>query len=359
MTGMAATPTEVSAALDRYTKPAGLVQTLPDGRLQCLACAHLCKLAEGKRGICKVRVNQAGTLLAPWGYVAGLQADPVEKKPFYHLLPGSLALTFGMLGCNFHCDNCQNWFTSQMLRDPASDDALGAIRRVDAPGVLATARRVGARLLVSSYNEPFITTEWAAELFDTAKAGGLRTAFVSNGYGSAQALRMLAPRLDALKIDLKTMDPAGYRSLGGVLANVLATLDLALELGLWVEVVSLVIPGFNDSTEALYAMAQAVAARSPNLPWHVTAFTPQYRMQDAARTSQQALVKAAEIGQEAGLRYVYAGNLPGAVGEYEDTRCPGCGTAVVRRRGFELLGLALNDKGGCSHCGKSIPGVWG
>ena len=351
-------PQSIESTLDSYTRPAKLVQTLPDGRLQCLACAHMCKLAEGRRGICKVRVHRGGVLLAPWGYVAGIQPDPVEKKPFFHLLPGATALTFGMLGCNFHCDNCQNWFTSQVLRDDASAGAVNAMRQFRPSDVAVVAKQCEASLLVSSYNEPFITTEWAAELFDAAKANAMRTAVVSNGYASAQSLRYLAPRLDAIKVDLKSADDKEYRKLGGVLANVLQTIDQALVLGLWLEIVSLVIPGLNDSNEALFAMASTVRHRSPDIPWHVTAFYPKYRSGNVPATSAQTLLRAAEIGQEAGLHYVYAGNLPGKVGEYEDTRCAKCGRVVVSRRGYEVRRRGMGADGKCE-CGNIVPGIWG
>ena len=343
--------------LDRFTQPAKLERTLPDGRIQCLACAHMCKLTEGRRGICKVRFTQGGKLMAPWGYVAGMQPDPIEKKPFFHVLPGATALTFGMLGCNFHCDNCQNWFTSQVLRDPNCEPAIGAMRSYE-PGMMhSLAKQTNAQLLVSSYNEPFITTEWAAVLFDAAREQGMLTAVVSNGYASLQSLQLLAPRLNAIKIDLKSNSDLAYRKLGGVLGNVLSCIDNSLALGIWLEVVSLIIPGFNDQPDDLYAMARLVAERSPDIPWHVTAFVPQYRNKSTPATAPKTLLQAAEIGQEAGLRYVYAGNLPGQVDPYENTHCPNCGKVVIERKGFKVRNLQLEKNGICD-CGEVVPGIW-
>ena len=233
--------------IDRLARPALLTETREHGAALCLACAHRCLVRPGRRGICKVRYNNAGALLAPWGYVAGLAADPVEKKPFNHFLPGSRALTFGMLGCNYHCAFCQNWFTSQALRDPVAQASLTRIEEITPEQIAEIATRRDCASVVSSYNEPFITAEWARDIFMAAKARGLRTAMVSNGYGTAEALDLLAPHLDALKVDLKSMRDATYRQLGGVLANVLETISAAAARGIWVEVVTLVIPGMNDS----------------------------------------------------------------------------------------------------------------
>ena len=348
----------VAERVDRFTRPASLVEKLPDGRLRCLACAHACKLGPGKRGICQVRVNRNGQLLAPWGYVSGLQPDPIEKKPFFHFLPGSVALTFGMLGCNFHCDFCQNWFTSQLLRDAESDSAVGSIQPVNANGVINAARSCGAASLVSSYNEPFITAEWAAHLFDAAKQAGLRTAMVSNGYGSRQALRWLAPRMDAIKIDLKSLNDHTYRKMGGTLANVLGCIDMALEEGLWVEIVTLLVPDMNDSVDELAAMAEQIAKRGREIPWHISAFYPRYRRRDTPPTSVQSVMRAVDVGLEFGLRHVYAGNLAGKTERYEDSVCAGCGRTAIRRRGYLILENTLGQGGVCAGCGRVMAGIW-
>ena len=345
-------------ALDRLTAPGSLVERLPDSDVRCLACGHRCLIRPGGRGICRVRFNRDGELRVPWGYVAGLQSDPTEKKPFYHLLPGSDTLTFGMLGCDFHCGYCQNWLSSQALRDPASDGSVGYIRTITPEAMVHDGLRLGAQVIASSYNEPLITIEWAVEIFRLAKAAGLRCAFVSNGNATPEALRALSPYLTAYKVDLKTMQDRNYRQLGGVLGHVLDTIRAAHALGLWVEVVTLVVPGFNDSTDELMDAARFLAGVSPDIPWHVTAFHPDYRMTDSDPTTAETLIRAAEIGQEAGLKFVYAGNLPGRAGTYEHTVCPGCGKRLIERLGFAVLSYSLTDDGACPGCGQRIPGVW-
>ena len=344
--------------LDAMTVPGRLVEPLENGDLRCLACAHRCLIHPGKRGICQVRFNRDGELRVPWGYVAGLQSDPVEKKPFNHLLPGSDALTFGMLGCDFHCAFCQNWISSQVLRDPAAGIDAYYLKKITPEQMVATARRAGADLVVSSYNEPLITSEWAIDIFKLVTEAGLRCAYVSNGNATPEVLHALRPYLTAYKIDLKCMNNAHYRQLGGVLKNVLATIELAYMLGLWVEVVTLVIPGYNDSVDELWDAARTLASISRDIPWHVTAFHPDYQMQDTPPTPAGTLQQAAEIGQEAGLNYVYAGNLPGRVGSLEDTFCPNCHARLIQRRGYTILDYRITAEGTCPKCGAVIAGVW-
>lgn len=350
--------TSLANVLDAMTVPGELYERLPDGAVRCYACGHRCLIREGRRGICRVRFNEAGTLKVPWGYVAGLQSDPIEKKPFYHLLPGSDALTYGMLGCDFHCSYCQNWVSSQALRDPASDMAGGHVKKVDPEDLLGYAKRMGASVIASSYNEPLITSEWSAAIFERAAEAGLKCAYVSNGNATPEVLDYLDPHLEALKIDLKSMRDANYRQLGGVLQHVLDTIEMAYARGLWVEVVTLVVPDFNDSNEELIDAARFIASVSTEIPWHVTAFHSDYKMTDRGRTGLDTLRRAAEIGEEAGLHYVYAGNLPGQVSPYEDTRCPNCGTTVINRHGFIVLDYALTDDGDCPQCGTHIAGIW-
>lgn len=349
---------QLGTFLESLTMPAELVESLPAGDVRCLACAHRCLIRPGRRGICQVRYNADGVLRAPAGYVAALQADPIEKKPFSHLLPGATALTFGMLGCDFHCDYCQNWLTSQALRDPAAVIAGNLVRQVSADELVKLARRHRAEVLVSSYNEPLITAEWSVSIFKKAKAANLKCAFVSNGNATPEALEYLRPWLDAYKVDLKTMQEKNYRRLGGVLKHVLATIEKAHALGLWVEVVTLVIPGFNDSTEELYDAARFLRSVSADIPWHVTAFHPDYKMTDHDFTPAKTLLRAAEIGREAGLNFVYAGNLPGHVDGYEDTRCPHCNRVLVHRQGYVVTGYSITAQGTCPSCAKPVAGVW-
>ncbi len=349
----------VAQVLDELTiDSTDLAESLADSSVRCFACAHRCLIREGRRGICQVRFNRGGKLRVPWGYVAGLQADPIEKKPFFHILPGSDALTFGMLGCDFHCSNCQNWVSSQMLRDPAADESIGYIRRVSAEQMIMATRRSGASVLASSYNEPLITSEWAVSIFKLAVKEGLKCVYVSNGNATPQVLEYLRPYLAGYKVDLKTMRDKQYRQLGGVLKNVLDTIRLAYTLGLWVEVVTLVIPGFNDSTDELMEAGRFITSISPDIPWHVTAFHPDYKMVEPDPTPVKALQRAAEIGQEAGLNYVYAGNLPGSLREYENTHCPKCQTLLVARTGYVIHQYHLTESGACPNCGTVIPGIW-
>jgi pyruvate formate lyase activating enzyme len=344
--------------LDELTVEGTLYEKLPDQAVRCYACGHRCLIREGRRGICQVRYNQEGELRVPWGYVAALQADPIEKKPFFHILPGVDALTFGMLGCDFHCGYCQNSLTSQAMRDPASDIAASLVRRVTPARLVDYALRSGAGVIASSYNEPLITSEWAVSIFKEAKEAGLKCVYISNGNTTPEVLEYLRPYLVGYKIDLKTMQDKHYRKLGGVLDNVLNSIRNAHQSGLWVEVVTLVVPGFNDSTDELMEAARFIASVSPDIPWHVTAFHPDYKMTDPPTTSAKTILRAAEIGQEAGLNFVYAGNLPGRVDEYENTCCPKCRAVLIERRGYVIQNYRLTKQGNCPNCGAEIPGVW-
>ncbi|MDP2776129.1 MAG: radical SAM protein, partial [Anaerolineales bacterium] len=252
--------------LDGLTVEGELYEKLADNSLRCFACGHRCLIREGKRGICQVRFNEGGTLRVPHGYVTALQSDPIEKKPFSHVMPGSNALTFGMLGCDYHCSYCQNWLTSQALRDPAAEASAQLVRKITPAQMVEHARKTNAAVVVSSYNEPLITSEWAAAIFKEAKANGLMCAYVSNGNNTPEVMEYIAPYLDAYKIDLKCMSEKNYRKLGGVLQHTLDGIKRAREAGLWVEVVTLVIPGFNDSNEELWEAARFLAGLSVDIP---------------------------------------------------------------------------------------------
>jgi pyruvate formate lyase activating enzyme len=341
--------------LARTTRDGILYDELPDGRLRCHACGHCCPLPEGAVGVCKVRFNQHGRLRVPWGYVGGVQCDPIEKKPFFHAHPGSLAYSFGMLGCDLHCGYCQNWVTSQALRDPrAVTPPLEA-----APETLvADALRQGARVMVSTYNEPLITSEWAVAVFKEAKAAGLITGYVSNGNATPQVLEYLRPWIDLYKVDLKSFDDRHYRELGGRLAPILDTIRRLHAMDFWVEIVTLLIPGFNDTPDELTRLTEFIASVSPDIPWHVTAFHADYKMTNPSNTTPGMLLAAADIGRASGLRHVYAGNLPGQVGDLEDTCCSGCGELLVARDGYSIRQYRLTADGRCPACGTSVPGRW-
>ncbi|HYV38093.1 MAG TPA: radical SAM protein, partial [Gemmataceae bacterium] len=253
----------LAVLLDQHTADGARELWHAEGeRLRCLACGHRCLIGIGQRGICKVRHNEDGQLKVPFGYVAGMQCDPVEKKPFFHVFPGSDALTFGMMGCDLHCSYCQNWITSQALRDPT---AVAPVKLVTAQGIAALAKREGAKLVVSSYNEPLITAEWAVAVFREAKAAGLACAFVSNGNATPEVLDFLKPWIVAYKVDLKSFNDRNYRKLGGMLENITDTIQMIHDRNIWLEVVTLVVPGFNDSRAELQEMARFLASVSPDI----------------------------------------------------------------------------------------------
>jgi len=354
--------TPLKTLLSDNTIPAAeaLIERLPDvesgaDAIRCFACGHRCVVKEGRAGVCRVRFNRGGELRVPGGYVAGVQIDPIEKKPFYHAFPGRDALSFGMLGCDFHCGYCQNWVTSQALRD---DKALAQPDFVSPEGLAELAVRHGAPVVVSTYNEPLITSEWAVEVFKRARERGLVCGYVSNGNGTPQVLEFIRPYVDLYKVDLKGFDDKHYRELGGVLANVLETIKLLKKMDFWVEIVTLVIPGFNDSEDELKGIAEFIASVSVDIPWHITAFHPDYKMDTTPATPVSTLLRAYEIGKAAGLRYCYPGNLHGRVGTRENTYCVGCGELLIRRTGFYVEENRMGAGGTCQKCGARTPGVW-
>jgi pyruvate formate lyase activating enzyme len=341
--------------LQQAVREGDLYEKLDRNRVRCFACGHCCPIPDGQPGVCKVRYNQGGTLYVPWGYVGCVQCDPIEKKPFFHAYSGALAYSFGMLGCDLHCGYCQNWVTSQALRDPtAVVPPLG----VSPEALVREALDQGARVLVSTYNEPLITSEWAVAVFREAKAAGLATAFVSNGNGTPQVMEYLRPWVDLYKVDLKSFDDRHYHELGGRLQPILETIRRLYQMGFWLEIVTLLIPGFNDSEDELKRLTEFVVSVSPEIPWHATAFHKDYKMTDPENTSAATLVRAAQIGKEAGLKYIYAGNLPGKVGDLENTRCHNCGELLVERYGYMIRGYHLTATGNCPSCGNRIPGRW-
>jgi pyruvate formate lyase activating enzyme len=345
---------DLGRLLAGHVREGVLYEKAVDGWLRCFACGHRCKIAPGKEGICRVRYNEGGVLKVPFGYVGGLAIDPVEKKPFFHVLPGAPALSFGMLGCDYRCGYCQNWITSQALRDP---DAVAPVEITTADQIVSIALRRRIPIITSTYNEPLITSEWAVEIFTLARRHGIRCSFVSNGNGTVEAIEYLRPSLDFYKVDLKSFRQKNYQQLGGRLDVVLKTIGLLHRLGVWVEIVTLVVPGFNDSDAELKDIAEFIASVSRDIPWHVTAFHQDYRMTDNDDTPVRALIRTAEIGRNAGLRFVYAGNLPGKVGTWENTYCPSCSELLVERSGFSILSNSIADNA-CPKCHSAVPGIW-
>jgi pyruvate formate lyase activating enzyme len=345
---------DVLTARTREAAPE-LVEHIDKGRIRCYSCGHQCPIPDGAAGVCKVRFNEGGRLLVPWGYVGGVQCDPVEKKPFFHAYPGALAYSFGMLGCDLHCSYCQNWVTSQALRDPR---AVAPPQDTTPASLVQAALGQGAKIVVSTYNEPLITSEWAVAIFKEAREQGLVTAFVSNGNGTPQVLEYLRPHIDLYKVDLKSFDDRHYRELGGRLQPILDTIAWLHQAGVWLEIVTLLIPGFNDSDAEVRGLARFIASISPDIPWHVTAFHQDYKMTDPANTTAADLTRAASIGRDAGLRFIYAGNLPGSVGDLEDTACPSCHETLIARYGYLIRSYNLTKEGACPRCATKIPGRW-
>ena len=324
------------------------------------------------------RVQGRAVRRAPHQYtVVWYETDEVERQIIetedYHLVPlraieyqsfsgdvfnMEVECEHNYLAGFFLVSNCQNWLTSQAMRDPSSDESVNYIRKISPKGMVEYARKTRASIVVSSYNEPLITSEWAVDIFKEAKANGLMCAYVSNGNNTPEVMEYIRPYISAYKVDLKCMQDKNYRKLGGVLQNTLDGIKRAQDAGLWVEIVTLTIPGFNDSNEELWDAARFIAGVSPDIPWHVTAFHKDYKMTDPDNTDAKTLLRAAEIGREAGLRFVYAGNLPGQVGEYEDTFCPHCNTRIIRRTGYIIREYHITGAGTCPNCGQKIPGLW-
>ncbi|MBI1373746.1 MAG: AmmeMemoRadiSam system radical SAM enzyme [Phycisphaera sp.] len=345
---------QLKRLLNDMTMPGELYDTLPDGRLMCYACGHECKIGAGKEGVCRVRYNADGELRVPTGYVAALACDPIEKKPFFHAFPGRDALSFGMMGCDLHCSYCQNWVTSQAMRD---DAAVASARPITPRQIINAAIQHNAPVITSTYNEPLITSEWAMQVMRPAKEEGFVGSYVSNGNATRRVLEYIRPYVQLYKVDLKSFRDRAYRQLGGQLPNVLRTIRDLHAMGFWIELVTLIVPGLNDTDDELKEMADFIVGVSPDLPWHVTAFHSDYHMPDTPNTQVDRLLTAAQIGADAGLRYVYAGNRPGMCGEWEDTRCPTCRETVIKRSGFRIVANRLKY-GRCPTCQTPIPGFW-
>ena len=336
-------------------KEAQLYRKLDGGAVECGLCSHRCTIQDGKQGICKVRYNRSGTLYtATYGGVVARNIDPIEKKPLYHVKPGSRSFSIGTFGCNFTCEFCQNADLSQMPRRmdvqklPQSD--LG-------PDQLAhQARRAGCETIAFTYNEPTLFYELARDCAKSADELGIGAVFVSNGFLTAEAFEGFKRLLVAANIDLKTFRDENYRkTCGGRLQPVLDTIERMWKAGTFVEATTLVVPGFNDSDAELLEIAGFLASVSVDLPWHVSAFHPCYRMTDRPPTPTKRVLEACEIGFEAGLRYVYAGNL--LDGRYSSTRCPSCGGIVIERSGFQVLAKNI-DGNRCASCGFEIAGIF-
>jgi pyruvate formate lyase activating enzyme len=325
-------------------------ERLEGGAVRCFLCAHGCRIAPGRRGICNVRENVDGTLLSlVYGKAVALHLDPIEKKPLYHYLPGSTSLSVATAGCNFHCLQCQNAEISQVAHDAPIPG-----RGLPPASLVAEATAAGAQSISYTYTEPTVFFEYARETGHLAREAGLGNVFVTNGFISPEALAATDGWLDAANVDLKAFSDETYKRIyGGRLQIVLDSIAAWWRRGVWVEVTTLVIPGVNDSEAELAAIAGFLGGVSPDLPWHVSAFFPTYRMTDRPPTPVETLVGAREIGIQAGLRFVYVGNIQLTGGE--DTTCPSCGKVVIRRTGYRIGPIDLAG-GKCRFCGASVAG---
>jgi len=319
----------------------------------CGLCAHRCRIKNGRRGICGVRENRGGVLYSlAYGAVSAEHVDPVEKKPLFHFLPGSLTYSIATVGCNFKCLHCQNYSLSQA----GAQVGQAAHQRRTPDDIFQAARRAGCRSISYTYSEPTVFFEFASECAELAHGGGLKNIFVSNGYMTGEAASMMAAVVDGVNIDIKAFTEKFYAdTCGGSLQQVLDNVLFFRSAGVWVEATTLVIPGLNDSSEELSSLARFIVSVDPNIAWHVSAFRPTYRMTERLPTSSEVLVKARQIGLEAGLKYVYIGNVHGGGGE--DTHCPHCAETVVVRRGFSVV-RNLTENGRCPFCSEPISGFW-
>jgi len=352
-------------------KKATLFHKAKDKYLRCGACRHNCVIAPDASGICGVRQNIDGELyLRVYGKAIAVHVDPIEKKPLYHFMPGSEVFSFGTIGCNFRCTFCQNWDISQAVEavreryKEKKDETEVMIGKICDEGqdlspkkIVEHCRERNIPVIAYTYNEPTIFVEYAHDTAKLAQKHGIKNVFVSNGYESEECLEYMKDWCDAINVDIKAFDQKFYTEIcgGAKLQGVLDTIKKVYELGIWMECTTLVIPEVNDSDKELRGIAQYLAGISVEIPWHVTAFHPAYKMLDKGRTPAKTLERAWKIGKDAGLKYVYTGNLPER--GHDNTECPNCGEVLVERFGMECLGCTVKN-GKCPKCKEKIPGIW-
>ena len=337
-------------------KEALLVRHLKNQAVQCRVCEHFCTLKPGEWGTCGVRLNREGTLYSVvYGVAVAAHVDPIEKKPLFHFLPGAKALSIGTYGCNLRCRWCQNWEMSQVRQVDWRREWMG--EPLSPEQLVALAVREGIEVIAYTYNEPTVFFEYTYDTARLAHERGIKNVYVSNGFMSTETLEMLAPYLDGINVDLKGFTESLYREYtGSRLAPIKRNIAwLAHDPTTWIEVTTLVIPQLNDSDEELRAAAEWLASVDPEMPWHVTAFYPHFQMRDRPPTPPATLARAYEIGKEAGLKYIYVGNVYDPA--RENTVCPQCGTVLVQRQGYRVRPL-WETPGVCPRCGTHIPGVW-
>ncbi len=335
---------------------------ISQNRVECRACCHFCKISENKAGICGVRINRQGKLFSlTWGKIIGGNIDPIEKKPLFHFLPGTKSFSFGSLGCNFRCGNCQNFDISQMYGFKGRTEKYKSLywgEEVTPKKLVELALSYNCESISYTYNEPTVNVEMALETMIEAKKRGLKNVWVSNGYFSDETFNAVSRYLDAANIDLKSFSDKFYReNCGARLEPVLDNLKKVVKERIWLEVTTLLIPGFTDDDENLHKIAHFIRWELGNfVPWHLSAFSASisWKMKDVPDTRPERVIHAVEIGRRRGLKYVYPGNIP--TNSEENTLCPKCGSLVVKRSGFSAE--RLDKSGKCPDCSFKIPGVW-
>lgn len=333
-------------------KEALLYEKIENNLVHCYLCAHHCRIPDNKFGFCGVRQNQGGVLYTyTYGSVIAAHIDPIEKKPLYHFLPGSSSFSIATIGCNFRCGFCQNWEISQQSFKEGigmqSGDELSPEEIVEE----AVANQ--CQSISYTYTEPTIFFEYALDIAKLAREKGLYNIFVTNGYMTAECLDMVRPYLNAANVDLKFFRDSAYKkTCVATLQPVLDSIKLMHKLGIWVEITTLVVPGENDSEEELSDIARFIASIDKHIPWHISRFHPDYKFNKHAITPDETLKKAQELGVEAGLNYIYVGNV---YGWGNDTYCHKCKTLLIKREGFGILRYNIKEQR-CIHCGEIIPG---
>jgi pyruvate formate lyase activating enzyme len=334
-------------------KEAMFYEKLDDKKVRCFLCAHHCIIKEGNRGICYVRKNVEGTLYTlVYGRVVSMNVDPIEKKPLFHFLPHSTSFSIAAVGCNFRCEHCQNFEISQYPKDHEGE-ILG--QYVTPEAIVEAAQRYGCESISYTYTEPTIFFEFAYDCAKLAHEKGIKNVFVSNGYTTPEATKVIAPYLDGNNIDLKGNNDFYNKICGARLEPVKDTIKLMKQLGVWVEVTTLIIPDYNDSEETSRDIAEYIKSVDPFIPWHVTQFYPTYKLTDKPRTPIKTLRRTRDIGYETGLKYVYEGNVPGEGGE--NTYCHNCKNLLIKRFGFSIIENRMKN-GRCPECSIDIRGVW-
>ncbi len=338
--------------------PAILFEKKPNNIVRCTACNHYCLIKENSTGICGVRKNIKGELfLLVYGKSSGSHVDPMEKKPLFHFLPGEKIFSFGTVGCNFGCGFCQNWNISQITRGAQSQkeyviDQYGADLYPEQ--IIDYCVKNEIKAIAYTYNEPTIFVEYALDVMKLAKKHKIKNVFVTNGYESKECVELIAPYLDAANIDLKGFTEKFYSNLcKSRLKPVLETIKLMHKKGIWLELTTLLIPGENDSEKELKEIAEFIKSVSPSIPWHISAFHPDFEMLEKQPTKLSSLETAYNIGKKAGLKFVYIGNI--ISDKYENTYCPKCNELVIKRMGYQVQNFLKNGR--CK-CGEKIAGVW-